>query len=80
MNISRLIGISSVMRFQHDQNIAIRYRGFLLLQQPNQTWLVRPERSPMILLPFRTTKCSLAEAKKILLKKLTHETEASQAA
>ena len=40
-----------------------RYRGFLLLQQPNRTWLVRPERSPMRLLPFRTPKCSLEELK-----------------
>ena len=68
------------MRFQHDPNVAIRYRGFLLLQQPNQTWLVRPERSPMLLLPFRTPQCSLAEAKKILLKKLAEETNISQAA
>ncbi len=68
------------MRFQHDQNVVIRYRGFLLLQQPNQTWLVRPERSPMSLLPFRTTKCSLAEVKKILVKKLADQTPTSQAA
>ncbi len=50
--------------FGHD--IAIRYRGFLLLKQPNQSWLVRPERSPMILLPFRTKPCSLEEVKVIL--------------
>ena len=68
------------MRFQHNQNVVIRYRGFLLLQQPNQTWLIRPERSPMLLLPFRTTKCSLAEAKGILVKKLSQEQDTSQAA
>ena len=68
------------MRFQHDQNIVIRYRGFLLLQQPNKTWLIRPERSPMLLLPFRTTSCSLAEAKAILVKKLSQDQETSQAA
>ena len=68
------------MRFQHDQNIAIRYRGFLLLQQPNQTWLVRPERSPMLLLPFRTNKCSLAEVKKILERKLFEKKIFSEAA
>ena len=80
MNIARLIGINSVMRFQDDHNVAIRYRGFLLLQQPNQTWLVRPERSPMLLLPFRTAQCSLAEVKKILVQKLADQTNISQAA
>ena len=68
------------MRSQHDQYIVVRYRGFLLLQQPNQTWLVRPERSPMVLLPFRTTSCSLAEVKKILEKKLSKEIDMNQAA
>ena len=68
------------MRSQHDQNIVVRYRGFLLLKQPNQTWLVRPERSPMLLLPFRTHNCSLAEVKEILTKKLAHEVNMSEAA
>ena len=68
------------MRFQHDQNVVVRYRGFLLLPQPNHTWLVRPERSPMLLLPFRTTSCSLAEVKKILEKKLSKEIDMNQAA
>ena len=72
--------MKSVMRFQQNQNVVIRYRGFLLLQQPNQTWLVRPERSPMVLLPFRTTSCSLAEVKAILVKKLAQEIDVSQAA
>ncbi len=43
-----------------------RYRGFLLLQQENKTWLVRPERSPMRFLPFRTNICSLEQIKKII--------------
>ena len=68
------------MRRQHDQNIVIRYRGFLLLQQPNQTWLVRPERSPMALLPFRTNSCSIAEVKEILARKLSKKLEIRQAA
>ena len=37
-----------------DPQYAIRYRGFVLLEQQNSGWLVRPERSPMTLLPFRT--------------------------
>jgi|ETNmetMinimDraft_35_1059890.scaffolds.fasta_scaffold03179_3 hypothetical protein len=45
---------------------AVRYRGFLLLPQANQTWLVRPERSPMLILPFRTKSCSLEEVKSLL--------------
>ncbi len=80
MNILRLILSVSVMRSLNDQNVVIRYRGFLLLQQPNKTWLVRPERSPMLLLPFRTTTCSLSEVKKILAKKLSQKVDMSQAA
>ena len=45
---------------------AIRYRGFLVLEQPNKSWLVRPERSPMLILPFRMPKCSLSEVKAII--------------
>ncbi len=58
----------------------IRYRGFLLLKQENQSWLVRPERSPMVLLPFRTSVCSLAEAKKILDIRLSQEITLPEAA
>jgi hypothetical protein len=46
-----------------EPQFAVRYRGFILLQQPNQSWLIRPERSPMQLLPFRTSICSLEDAK-----------------
>ena len=49
-----------------DPQYAIRYRGFVLLQQQNQSWLVRPERSPMRLLPFRTPACSLADVKALV--------------
>ena len=48
------------------QQAVVRYRGFLLLPQTNQSWLVRPERSPMRLLPFRTPSCSLADVKSLL--------------
>ncbi len=51
--------------------LAIRYKGFVLLEQQNNSWLVRPERSPMDLLPFRTQVCSLIEVKKILDYKLS---------
>ncbi|WP_392351801.1 hypothetical protein [Parasynechococcus sp.] len=51
------------MGFHPSQETAIRYRGFLLLQHANHSWLVRPERSPMAVLPFRTKPCSLADVK-----------------
>ena len=52
---------------------AVRYRGFLLMPQTNQSWLVRPERSPMLLLPFRTPTCSLADVKALLDWRLSQE-------
>ena len=42
------------MGFPMSHEAVVRYRGYLLLPQTNQSWLVRPERSPMQLLPFRT--------------------------
>ena len=51
----------------------VRYRGYLLLPQVNQSWLVRPERSPMRLLPFRTPTCSLADVKTLLDWRLSQE-------
>ena len=51
----------------------VRYRGYLLLPQTNQSWLVRPERSPMQLLPFRTPTCSLADVKALLDLRLSQE-------
>ncbi len=62
------------------QCLIIRYRGFVLLEQPNQSWLVRPERSPMVLLPFRARNCSLLEIKAILDKKLSEQFAIQQAA
>ena len=63
------------MGSQLGHNFAIRYRGFLLLEQPNQSWLVRPERSPMLLLPFRTPICSLEKVKQILDRRLAKNEE-----
>ena len=54
------------MGFLGEPQFAVRYRGFILLQQPNQSWLVRPERSPMQLLPFRTASCSIDDAKSLV--------------
>ena len=68
------------MGFQKDHTVVVRYKGFLLFEQPGHSWLVRPERSPMLLLPFRTHACTLAEAKKILTSKLAEELDISQAA
>ncbi len=64
----------------NDNNIVFHHRGFLLLKQPNQTWLVRPKKSPMSLLPFRTSNCSLEEVKRILERKLSEDENINQAA
>ena len=55
------------------QEAAVRYRGFLLLPQTNHSWLVRPERSPMGFLPFRTPTCSLADVKALVDWRLSQE-------
>ena len=62
------------------QQAVVRYRGFLLLPQTNQSWLVRPERSPMLLLPFRTPSCSLADVKALLDWRLSEQTSEIRAA
>ncbi len=59
---------------------AVRYRGFLLLPQANYCWLVRPERSPMSFLPFRTPNCSLEEVKEIVDLRLAEGKGLDQAA
>ena len=40
-----------------------RYRGFVLIPEDDLSWQVRPERSPMHVLPFRTPACSIADVK-----------------
>ena len=52
---------------------AIRYRGFVLLEEANHTWNVRPERSPMTVLPFRTPTCSLEDVKALVDWRLSQE-------
>lgn len=68
------------MGFQKEPSYAVRYRGFVLLQQRNQSWLVRPERSPMTLLPFRTPTCSLEDAKALVDWRLQQEASLLSAA
>ena len=47
-----------------------RYRGFVLMEEPNQGWRIQPERSPISVLPFRTPSCSLEDAKSLVNLKL----------
>ena len=61
------------MGLQEEHQYAVRYRGFVLLQQRNHSWLVRPERSPMKLLPFRTPTCSLEDVKALVDWRLQQE-------
>lgn len=68
------------MGFLMRQQNVVRYRGFLLLPQTNQSWLVRPERSPMRLLPFRTPCCSLADVKALLDGRLSEQSPEIHAA
>ena len=48
------------------QRWVVRYRGFVLIPQNNLTWLVRPERSPMTLLPFRAPASSVDDVKALI--------------
>lgn len=44
----------------------VRYRGFVLIPQPDFSWIVRPERSPMAMLPFRVPASSIADVKALV--------------
>lgn len=48
------------------QRLVLRYRGFVLIHQDDLTWLVRPERSPMTMLPFRAPASSIADVKALV--------------
>jgi hypothetical protein len=48
------------------QRWVVRYRGFVLIPQNDLSWLVRPERSPMTLLPFRTPASSVDDVKALI--------------
>ncbi|MFO7628892.1 MAG: hypothetical protein R6W06_05130 [Prochlorococcaceae cyanobacterium] len=52
---------------KHDRSRwVVRYRGFVLIPQADLSWLVRPERSPMKVLPFRAPASSLADIKALV--------------
>ena len=55
------------------QTLTIRYRGFVLLEQTDHSWMVRPERSPITVMPFRTPTCSLEDVKALVDWKLSQE-------
>lgn len=44
----------------------VRYRGFVLIPQADLSWLIRPERSPMTILPFRAPASSLTDVKALV--------------
>jgi|GEM_PF-528424 hypothetical protein len=44
----------------------VRYRGFVLIPQGDLTWLIRPERSPMRVLPFRAPASSISDVKALI--------------
>ena len=53
------------------QRWVVRYRGFVLIPQNDLSWLVRPERSPMTLLPFRAPASSVDDIKALVDWRLT---------
>lgn len=52
--------------WQEPMRTVARYRGFVLIPQENLTWLIRPERSPMTILPFRAPASSLMDVKSLI--------------
>jgi len=68
------------MSYLSVQNRVIRYRGFLLLEQYNKSWVIRPEKSPIVIFPFKTTSSPLSEVKKIIDFKLAENEKNIQAA
>ncbi len=70
---NQMSGLSQVISIIH-------YKGFLLIEQKNKSWLIRPEHSPLLILPFRTDICSLGEAKKLLDDKLSGKAKIPKAA
>jgi hypothetical protein len=57
---------ASISNYPLGVRATVRYRGFVLIPQADFTWLVRPERSPMHLLPFRAPASSLADVKALV--------------
>ena len=48
------------------QKAPLRYRGFVLIPQTDLTWVVRPERSPLELMPFRAPASSIEDVKALI--------------
>jgi hypothetical protein len=63
----------------HHQSV-VRYRGFVLIPQEDLTWLVHPERSPLLMLPFRAPASSLEDVKALVDWRLNQRTRGGQAA
>lgn len=55
------------------QQPPVRYRGFVLIPQTDLTWVVRPERSPMTMLPFRAPASSVQDVKALIDWKLNQD-------
>ncbi len=72
--------ISNQMPAFYKEISIIHYKSFLLIEQENRSWLIRPESSPLLLLPFRTDVCSLREAKQFLDERLSQNTKVPDAA
>lgn len=65
------MAIATSLDLQTDRWV-VRYRGFVLIPQSDLTWLVRPERSPMQLLPFRAPASSVSDVKALVDWRLNH--------
>ena len=48
------------------QRWIVRYRGFVLIPQKDLSWMVRPERSSLKLLPFRAPASSVEDVKALI--------------
>ena len=57
------------------QRWIVRYRGFVLIPQQDLSWMVRPERSPMKLLPFRAPASSVEDVKALIDWRLGQNTD-----
>ncbi|MFZ0409029.1 MAG: hypothetical protein WAM11_13090 [Cyanobium sp.] len=56
--------------WQEQERNIVRYRGFVLIPQSDLGWLIRPERSPMTILPFRVPPNSLSDVKALVDRRL----------
>jgi hypothetical protein len=58
--------IGAINSYSPGVRATVRYREFVLIPQTDFSWLVRPERSPMRLLPFRVPARSLSDVKALV--------------